>query len=203
MQAEPILEAHDLNPDPFLQFDLWWTEYKNTKPIEASAMFLATSNTKSEPSGRVVLLKSASSRGFLFFTNYDSQKGSELLSNPRCSLTFFWDSLNRQVRVVGRVEKASNEESDEYYKSRPYESQIGAWASKQSSVLTSRKELDETFKKVREKYPPGSVPRPPNWGGFRVIPVSFEFWQGRNHRLHDRFRYRLNSGRWLVERLAP
>jgi pyridoxamine 5'-phosphate oxidase len=165
-------------------------------------MLLATVDTDCRPSSRIVLLKGVDTRGFVFFTNYESRKGADLDQNPSVSLTFFWPQLQRQVHIAGNAQKISTKESETYFKTRPYDSQIGAWASEQSSVIGSRAALESRFEEMREKFS-DDVPLPPFWGGYRVTPDKFEFWQGRASRLHDRILYRLADGGWLIERLSP
>jgi pyridoxamine 5'-phosphate oxidase len=167
-------------------------------------MTLATSTRDGIPSARIVLLKSHDARGFVFYTNYSSQKAHDLAENPRASLLFFWPALERQVRICGTVAKVTHEESEAYFRTRPRGSQLGAWASAQSAVLGSRAELEARVRDVDEKYKGAGVPLPPHWGGYRVTPTSLEFWQGREDRLHDRLRYtRRADGTWRLERLAP
>jgi pyridoxamine 5'-phosphate oxidase len=171
--------------------------------LEPNAMTLATVDEEGQPSARLVLLKGFDSRGFTFFTNQCSHKGRELANNPACSLCFWWDVPHRQVRIQGRVELVSTEEADAYFVSRPYGSRIGAWASAQSQVIEGRQGLEDTERALRERYP-SEVPRPPHWGGYRVVPRALEFWQGRRDRLHDRLRYRRQQeGGWVRERLSP
>ena len=167
-------------------------------------MTLATATPDGRPSARMVLLKGVDARGFAFFTNYESRKGAELAANPRAALVFFWVQLERQVRVEGRVERLSAEESDAYFASRPEGSQLGAWASQQSAVLPDRGPLEARYEELRAQYEGQEVPRPTFWGGFRVVPETVEFWQGRVNRLHDRLRYRRqDDGSWVIERLSP
>lgn len=194
----------DLAKDPFRQFERWFQEAEAAKLNEPNAMVLATATPDGLPSSRVVLLKGLDGRGFTFFTNYESRKGRELAANPRASLTFPWVSMERQVTVEGRVVKISREESDAYFHSRPHGSQLGAWASPQSTIISDRKVLEDALKACEKKYAGQTVPLPPGWGGYRVIPDCVEFWQGRRNRLHDRLRYRRETdGAWTVERLAP
>ncbi len=188
----------------FEQFDLWWKEAVDCKIDEVNAMTLATASPDGLPDARIVLLKGISPGGFHFFTNYNSAKGKQLAVNPRASLVFFWKELERQVRIVGTVAKISPEESDEYYISRPLGSRIGAWASPQSEVIKSSGWLAGQAAALEEKYTDGSIPRPPYWGGYNLVPSSIEFWQGRPNRLHDRLLYKRGSeNSWLIERLAP
>lgn len=190
--------------DPFAQFGAWFAEIRAVSVLEPTAMTLATATADGHPSARMVLLKGFDAQGFVFFTNYDSRKGGELAANPAAALVFYWPELERQVRIEGTVAPVSPEESDAYYASRPVGSRLGAWASAQSQVIPDRAALEERLAALEAQYPDGDVPRPPNWGGFRVTPASIEFWQGRISRLHDRLRYtRQPDERWLRERLAP
>lgn len=188
--------------DPFKQFELWFEQASDSGLIEPNAMTIATSTPNGKPSIRVVLIKKVDKNGFVFFTNYESRKGIEILSNPQASLLFYWDKLERQVRIEGVIEKVTTEESEEYFKTRPYESRLGAWASKQSSLLNSRFSLMRSVVKLMAKYPI-EVPLPPFWGGYRLIPDYFEFWQGRKSRLHDRITYSKENGSWTKHRLYP
>ncbi|HEX3272233.1 MAG TPA: pyridoxamine 5'-phosphate oxidase [Ktedonobacterales bacterium] len=198
------LREEDLALDPFMQFGAWFDEVAQADIREPNAMTLATATPDGRPSARMVLLKGVDARGFTFFTNYESRKGGELDANPRAALVFFWVQLERQVRVEGRVERVSDEESDAYFASRPEGSQVGAWASKQSAVLPDRGPLEARYEELRAQYEGHEVPRPPFWGGFRVVPETVEFWQGRVNRLHDRLRYRRQGdGSWVIERLSP
>jgi pyridoxamine 5'-phosphate oxidase len=190
--------------DPIAQFTQWWQEALASQMEEVNAMTLATASPQGIPDARIVLLKDYDTRGFVFFTNYGSAKGQQLEANPHASLVFFWKELERQVRVRGLVEKASTEESDQYYNSRPEGSRIGAWASPQSKVIDNREWLDQEDLKYKELFATKPIVRPPHWGGYRVRPVQIEFWQGRSSRLHDRLLYTLQEGgSWKIERLAP
>lgn len=189
--------------DPFDQFSKWFDEAIKAQIFEPNAMHLGTSTPDGKPSGRTVLLKGFDANGFKFFTNYGSRKANELVANPNCYLHFFWKELERQIFIRGVSTRTTDRESDEYFATRPYKSQIGAWASEQSAVIDSRDVLEKRFNDLAEKYPEGSVPRPPFWGGFRVIPEQFEFWQGRRSRLHDRIVYEQTNGGWNVLRLSP
>ena len=198
------LSENDVQSNPFDQFSKWWNEAIQSKIEEVNAMTLATASTDAVPSARIVLLKGFDEKGFLFFTNYNSYKGIQLLENPRASLVFFWKELERQVRITGIVEKTSAQASDEYFNSRPAGSRIGAIASPQSQVIKDRHWLEENEEKVREHLVSEEIKRPAHWGGYCVKPVSIEFWQGRPNRLHDRIQYTLqDDGGWLIERLAP
>lgn len=198
------LAEKDLARDPFRQFEKWFEEAVAAKLPEPNAMVLSTADRTGRPSSRTVLLKGVDGRGFVFFTSYDGRKGRELETNPRAALVFPWLALERQVIVEGPVAKVAPEESDTYFHSRPPASQLGAWASQQSSIIAGRAVLEDAMKAVAKKYAGREVPRPPHWGGFRLDPETVEFWQGRRSRLHDRLRYRrLKDGGWTVERLAP
>ncbi|MFD2522479.1 pyridoxamine 5'-phosphate oxidase [Emticicia soli] len=187
--------------NPIKQFEKWFNEAVDAKVLEPNAMHLATiSNGK--PHGRIVLLKGFDENGFVFFTNYESNKGKEMAEVPFASLTFFWGGMERQVRIEGQIEKTSAAESDEYFQVRPRGSQIGAWVSKQSSVV-SREELEARQQQLEAQYGDGFIPRPPHWGGYRLIPEKIEFWQGRPSRLHDRILFTDIDGSWKIERLSP
>ncbi|GIH25467.1 pyridoxine/pyridoxamine 5'-phosphate oxidase [Acrocarpospora phusangensis] len=197
--GEPLLDVAD---DPVTQFTRWFADAVDAGLPEPNAMILATSSAGGRPSARTVLLKGFDEQGFTFFTNYESRKGRDLAENPRACLLFPWHPLRRQVRVEGRASRVSREETEKYFRSRPYGSRIAAWASRQSAVLRSRQELDDRFAELAERWPE-DPPVPEFWGGIRVAPVEVEFWQGRADRLHDRLRYRRSDGRWVIERLAP
>jgi pyridoxamine 5'-phosphate oxidase len=202
-EARPALLERDVDPDPIRQFSRWFEEAKDAVLVEPTAMTLSTSMRDGRPSARMVLLKGVDDRGFVFFTNYESRKGRELTDNPHAALTFWWGPLERQVNVTGTVARVSAEESDAYFNSRPVESRIGALASRQSSVLASREDLDRRVAELTAQYKHGGIPRPAYWGGFRLIPEVIEFWQGRANRLHDRLRYTRDDSGWRVERLSP
>ncbi|HTY36693.1 MAG TPA: pyridoxamine 5'-phosphate oxidase [Bacteroidota bacterium] len=197
------LSETDVDLNPFVQFNRWFRESITAKLPEPNAMALATATAEARPSVRMVLLKGFDDRGFVFFTNYEGRKSSELLENPNAALLFFWSELERQVRIEGTVEKTPRSESEEYFRTRPIESQLGAWASRQSSVIPGRSDLEKKVADLRERYAGRDVPVPPFWGGFRLQPAAFEFWQGRESRLHDRIRYSLRGGVWVIERLSP
>ena len=197
------LTENDIAPDAIEQFTRWWDEAVKSEIFEVNAMTLATSTKNGKPSARIVLLKGYDERGFIFFTNYESQKGSELAENPNAALVFFWKEIERQIRIEGIVEKTTAQESDEYFLSRPAGSRIGAWASPQSSIIESRQRLELNTERYANEFK-NSIPRPPHWGGFRVMPLRVEFWQGRSNRLHDRIQYtKTADGSWKAERLAP
>ena len=196
------LSRKQCDSDPIKQFEKWLGEAIEAKVHEPTAMNLATLNAQGTPNSRVVLLKEVNSQGFVFFTNYQSQKGQALAINPFAALNFFWPELERQVRIEGAVEKLPEAQSDDYFAGRPYTSRIGAWASEQSGVLKSKNTLLAKAALIAAKYP-FNVPRPPHWGGYLVIPEMIEFWQGRPSRLHDRIRYRLENNLWIIERLSP
>lgn len=193
----------DLAPDPFTQFDRWWDQVLALDLENPNAVVLATATPDGRPSARVVLVKGIADGAFVFFTNYEGRKGRELIANPFAAMCFHWDDLGKQVRVEGRVEKASTKESMAYFRSRPRGSQIGAWASPQSEVIPERDELERRVREVEARFAKKEVPLPPHWGGFRLIAESVEFWQNRKSRLHDRLRYRKEGSNWRIERLAP
>jgi pyridoxamine 5'-phosphate oxidase len=197
------LNGAPLPPNPLELFDAWYAEYFAKKPKEPTAMIVATASPQGIPSARTVLLKSHDKNGFVFFTNYESNKAKDLEINKWAQLLFYWETLARQVRILGQVEKISNEDSNAYFASRPYLSQIGAWASSQSRKIESRDVLLARTEELKKKYPEGHVPRPPNWGGYSVKPVNYEFWIGRENRLHDRFLYEKQNEGWQISRLSP
>ncbi len=198
------LSETDVHPNPFEQFKTWFDQAVAAQLPEPNAMTIATVTADGKPSARIVLLKDYDERGFVFYTNYKSHKGQQLVENPWGAIAFWWAELERQVRIEGRVEKVSPAESDAYFHSRPKGSQLGAWASNQSQVIESREVLEQQLQKLKEEYDNKQVPRPPHWGGFRVIPSEIEFWQGRPNRLHDRLLYRRGEdGSWKIQRLSP
>jgi len=197
------LSETEVAADPFVQFEKWFAEAMKHHPKDANAFLLSTSTKNARPSARVVLLKGIEHGGFVFYTNYDSRKGKELTENPFAAMTFFWSSLEKQVRVEGIVQKVSAEESDEYFKIRPIGSKAGAWVSPQSKVISGRDELAQKHQDFIKEHENKEISRPPFWGGFCIIPNKIEFWQGRSSRLHDRILYTFENGKWKIERLAP
>ena len=197
------LAESDVAADPMAQFDLWFKEAVRAEVNEPNAMCLATATHDAYPSARIVLLKAADDRGFVFYTDYRSRKGLELSDNPHASLCFFWPELERQVRVAGAVQRVSRAESDEYFQSRPLPSRIGAWTSRQSSELPSRDALEQELTANMARFGDGPVALPEHWGGYRVVPAELEFWQGRPSRLHDRIQFRREAGVWNRRRLSP
>lgn len=198
-----VLDENSVNKNPFEQFSVWMNEAIEARIVDPNAMTLATADKSGIPSARIVLLKGIDDKGLTFFTNYNSKKGNDLLENPNASIVFFWKELERQVRVAGKVEKLSVKESEEYFKTRPVESQLGAWASKQSTEIPGRKFLENKFEEAKKKFGNENIPLPDFWGGFRILPERFEFWQGRISRLHDRVVYKREKGSWEIARLAP
>jgi len=198
-----VLDEADVDLNPFVQFQQWFEQAIKAELPEPNAMTLATATLDGRPSARMVLLKGFDERGFVFYTNYEGRKSVELAANPQAAVLFFWVELKRQVRIEGTVEKTSKQESEEYFKTRPLESRLSAWASKQSSIIPSRNFLEQKMSDLEHRYGNREIPFPPFWGGFRIQPQVFEFWQGRENRLHDRVRYMLQGGVWRIERLSP
>jgi pyridoxamine 5'-phosphate oxidase len=202
--SREVLDEASVDADPFTQFDRWMHEAIRSEMLDATAMTLSTVDSDNRPSSRVVLLKGFDRTGFTFYTNYESRKARELAANPNATVNFFWAELERQINIRGRVEKGSREEAEAYFRSRPLESRVGAWVSRQSQEISSRAEIERKFDEMlREKAPGDDVPLPPFWGGYRLIPDRFEFWQGRPGRLHDRICYTFEAGSWLITRLSP
>ena len=195
-RARPLRRS-ELDPDPLAQFQRWYDE------AGSDAVALATATAEAEPSARMVLLKGADQAGFVFHSSYEGRKARELQANPRAALLFYWHELGRQVRVEGKVERVEPSESEAYFRTRPRGGQIAAWTSNQSEVIDSREELEARFRELEREYEGKEVPLPPHWGGFRLVPDAYEFWQHRENRLHDRFRYRRDREGWVIERLAP
>ncbi len=198
------LRRADLHSNPLLQFGAWFAAALDAKIRDANAMSLATATPDGKPSVRIVLLKGFDEDGLVFFSNYDSEKGQQLETNPHAELDLYWSSLERQVRIRGTVERTSREDSAAYFHSRPVGSRLGAWVSKQSEVIDARQVLESRLQQMTERFEKGDIPLPPHWGGYRLKPDRYEFWQGRPNRLHDRFRYlRQADGAWVIDRLAP
>lgn len=197
------LDKKDVKSNPVDQFKVWFDDAINADINEPNAMMLATSTSDGKPSARMVLLKGIDNEGLTFFTNYNSRKASQLNGNPYAAVVFFWPELERQIRIEGMVEKVSDKESDDYFNSRPEGSRIGAWTSSQSQVIPCREFLELLNIEIKRNFKGKNIPRPEHWGGFRVIPSLFEFWQGRPNRLHDRIQYSKTDNNWIIERLAP
>jgi len=203
LQAPP-LDEKQVDPSPFKQFEKWFKEAEAAVSILPNAMTLATVSSDGIPSARIVLLKDFDEQGFVFYTNYESLKGKELDENMNAALCFYWRELARQVRITGSTTKTSRDESEAYFQTRPIDSQLGAWASNQSEVIGGREALESRMDELLKEYEGKEIPLPPYWGGYRVAPFMFEFWQNQPSRLHDRIRYRLSpEGQWIIERLAP
>ena len=203
MNTLHAMDERDLDPDPLRQFHLWFDEAREAGIEAPESMALATATPDGRPSVRMVLLKGAAESGFAFYTNYESRKGGELEANPHAALLFHWQPLGRQVRVEGRVERVPADESEAYFLTRPLGSRLAAWASPQSRPLADRDELERLYAEAAARFPGDQVPRPPHWGGLRLLPDAFEFWQHAENRLHDRIRYERDGATWKRERLAP
>lgn len=203
-RLQSLLEK-DVDANPVKQFEKWWQQAIESKIEEPNAMTLATSSINGKPSARIVLLKGIKEEsGFVFFTNYNSKKGNQINDNPFGAIVFLWKELERQVRIEGEIKKISEQESDEYFKSRPFESRIGAWSSPQSEIIENRAVLERNVAEYRTKFQSENIPRPENWGGYILIPNLIEFWQGRTGRLHDRLQYTVSKeATWKIDRLAP
>ena len=197
------LSKSDLAEDPFTQFAQWYRDAEKACRYYPNNMFLSTLDEQGAPHSRTVLLKTLDDKGFVFFTNYNSRKAQHLTQRPKAAITFFWEELERQVNISGLAEKVSDAESDEYFATRPRGSQIGAWVSDQSSLISSREPLVEAQKRLEVQFGNQEIPRPPHWGGIRICPTRIEFWQGQADRLHDRFEYQLTQDQWSINRLSP
>ena len=198
------LSESSVDPDPIRQFQLWFDQATGAGIAEPHAVTVATVSPEGRPSARIVLMRGFDDRGFTFFTNYQSRKGREIAANPFASMVFFWQALERQVRVEGQIVLTSEAESNEYFQGRPTGSKLGAWISNQSEVVASREALEAEMATIQERFPGDQIPRPPHWGGYRLVPDAIEFWQGRRSRLHDRLIYRKSlEGVWRIERLSP
>ncbi len=205
--GEKGLRKADLAANPMTQFNIWFEDAKNATQdnhVETNAMTISTVNSDGQPSSRIVLLKELTEESFIFYSNYTSHKAQDITTNPKVALNFYWYALERQIRIEGLVEKVSRKRSERYFKSRPYESQLGAWASEQSSEIANQEILVEQMQALRERFSEGNVPLPEFWGGYAVKAVRYEFWQGRPNRLHDRFEYSVgDDAKWYIKRLAP
>ncbi len=201
--SKQTLNEKDVDASPILQFEKWFKEAVDAHVNEPNAMTVSTATKAGKPSARILLLRNFNESGFVFYTNYTSRKGLEIGQNPYCALLFFWPELERQIRIEGILEKQTAEESDIYFNTRPRGSKLGAWTSEQSKVIESRDILEHEFQKLSENFQGENIPRPANWGGFTLKPVSIEFWQGRPSRLHDRILYTQENSNWKIERLAP
>lgn len=201
--AKQTLDELDVIDNPIDQFAKWFEEAVGAQVIDPNAMTLCSATKEGKPSARIVLLRNFSENGFVYYSNYNSRKGSEIADNPNCALLFFWPELERQIRIEGIVQKQSSEESDLYFNSRPRESKLGAWTSEQSKIISNREVLNKEYEKISLQYPDENVPRPPHWGGYLLKPSTIEFWQGRPNRLHDRILYTIENNNWKIERLAP
>jgi pyridoxamine 5'-phosphate oxidase len=201
--ARARLDETSVASDPLVEFARWFEEAVKAEARDVNAMTLATASADGTPSARIVLLKGFDERGFVFFTDYRSRKGTELAANPRAALVFYWPELERQVRITGTTSETGRQESEAYFRTRPRGSRISAWISHQSQVIGSRQELEAQIPEIERRYPGDDIPLPPYWGGFRLRPEVIEFWQGRTNRLHDRIRYVREGERWRIERLAP
>jgi pyridoxamine 5'-phosphate oxidase len=204
MPDEQGLSEGDVDPDPLVEFGRWYRLAEESGVAQPDAMALATATSDGVPSARMVLLKGVDGGGFVFYTNHESRKARELAENPRAALILYWSPIRRQVRVTGRVDRVSAEESEAYFRTRPHGSRLAAWASRQSSAIEGRAVLEDEYRRLEGEYAGGDVPLPPFWGGYRVTPDVIEFWMGRENRLHDRLRYtRRPDGSWQIDRLAP
>lgn len=201
--AKQQLTESDVNATPFLQFEKWFKEAVDAKINEPNAMGLSTVSAGAKPSSRIVFLRSFNNNSFVFYTNYNSKKGKEISKNPHAALLFFWPELERQIRIEGTINKQSAAASNDYFNARPYESKLGAWTSEQSAVIKNRETLESEYVKNEKKFTVNDISRPPNWGGYELIPTYIEFWQGRPNRLHDRILYTLENDNWEIVRLSP
>lgn len=203
MNRLSVFSEETVSPDPFAQFDAWYREHLSNVALNPESVYLGTASAEGKVSVRTVLLKEYNQSGFIFYTNYGSKKGKQLSENSNAALLFYWPEENRQVRTEGKAEKLTDELSEKYFRSRPRESQLAAWASNQSSVIAGREYLMEKFEFYRQKFEGKTVPKPAHWGGFRIVPVWFEFWEDQPNRLHDRITYTREKDKWKIRRLAP